>query len=344
MNVIRSLDFPRLVAACAAIVILGLSVLLWRSSNIQGLPATVFLAPAQASFGTVKDQPTVEADAELVNNTDHAVNVTDTRLSCGCSRIELAAVEIPPQGRSKVHLTVNLKGKHGKQFFEATIFTDEPGLPALRFLLTGDVMVSALGELPYDLGSFRPGEAVDKVVHLAKNGFGAGRLRAAHLEGNVALRAKIDDAPSEDDYRVRITGEAPREAGMFGAVLRLRASDGGWSEAVLRLRAEVVSGWKAPADIYVGFVPPGGAASKEVELTESGRPTPTRDVRIDASCNTEGIAAICRPLSPGVAKLLVEARHTGVAGGRDGVIELNVKGAKADAEQTIRIPVHVYYE
>lgn len=108
-----------IVAGCLAgvLVLMILSILHQRAHD--GLPVAVFLAPAEASFGTVKDRETAEGECELVNNTDHAVKVVETTSSCGCLRVALSAVEIAPGGKAKVVLTASLKGKHGKQAVEA---------------------------------------------------------------------------------------------------------------------------------------------------------------------------------------------------------------------------------
>ncbi len=318
------------------------------------LPDAVLVVPSRASFGTVHTRGEVQGEFELFNNSPRTVTVLDVTASCGCAAVELTTKQLPPGARCRGRMKINLKGRYGDQRYQCRIVTDEPFLEPLTFTLSGEVLDKELGEIPFDLGQFPPDVTIREEIRLAKNGYPMARLIAANLTCDAPLVASFDaDNTDPEHFHIQITGRTPSKKGPFQGTINVSVRNGPWETARLTVRGNVQSVWEVPADLYLGFVPPGQSVTKELIIKNRFAASRNNPVAVKASAGIE--IETGRPwlacdkqaaVGGGAAVVLLKATHPGNAqrGNSEAVLTLRLPSSKAESTEIRDVSIHAVFE
>jgi len=250
--------------------LLNLAVALSVTGCDRPVEPAVFATPASYQAGTIWNQTHLERAFTVINTTSRDVAITLSQTSCGCASLELSSKSIPAGGQIRAALRATLGGRTGPQQFVATLYTDHEAFPVVQLQITAEVGFSQIdGTLPIDLGLFHPGESVNRLITLPE-GHENSRLIDCQESSSGSLRTAVDDAT---EFRIRLTGEAPRRPGPFALNATATASGGFWTSRNLELRGRVVPDWQFPERVALGFVRPGNTATREILLKRTLKAT-----------------------------------------------------------------------
>lgn len=153
-------------------------------------------------------------------------------------------------------MSVDLKGKTGRQTFQASLATDSKVAPVVPLLLEGVVIVDRLdSEVFLQLGAFPPDAHISEIAWISKGGLANARLADIQKEsGPLEVSIETDIEPLENALPVRLFGRTPRSPGAFDTVATATMENGPWRTANIRFRGSVRSRWRFPQDVYLGVV------------------------------------------------------------------------------------------
>ena len=102
-------------------------------------PGTLVIKAPDFDFGTVRSGTAVEHDYVVENNGTAAVRITQVRSSCGCTVVQASKEDIPPGGKSTIHVRFDTTGRSGRQHKSIYVQTTDPVQSLLTCQLTGDI-------------------------------------------------------------------------------------------------------------------------------------------------------------------------------------------------------------
>jgi len=259
----------------SALWCLGLAAFLMGCDASQNPPAGIYVAPSVLDFGLAADESYVEGEFQLVNTTQHPVQIVNTEVSCGCTEIDLSERVIPAGGAISLRLRADIRGRYGPQVFDALLVTDNRSTPAIRARLSGRVITTKVaGKIVRDLGAYLPGARINDTIQIPKGGASTIKVLNISRVAGGSLSAKMA-SDLGDFWECRISGLAPLSKGGFTASITLVADDeSDWKQQTLLVRAIVRSRWKYKRQCYLGFVPPGGSAKKSIRIGDQFAGTP----------------------------------------------------------------------
>jgi hypothetical protein len=246
----------------------------------------VSVSPQTASFGVVENNGVISQEFQIHNFSPWSVRITDVRLLCGCTSVSLAKRVLDPGEVVVAVMSVDLKGKTGKQIFQARLLTDSKVAPFVDLILEGDVSVDRRdSEIFIPLGAFPPDVHISQVAWISKGGCSQARLTGiVHESGPLEASLEAGVEPRENALPVRISGRTPQAAGSFDTVATATLEAGPWQTAQIRFRGVVRSRWRYPRDVYLGFADDGNALQSSFSIRDVFHqlaPGPTvRDVEI----------------------------------------------------------------
>lgn len=246
----------------------------------------VYVSPQTATFGVVDNNRVITQEFQIHNFSPWTMRITDVRLSCGCTSLSLAQRVLDPGEVAVAVMSVDLKGRTGKQTFQARLLTDSQVSPFIDLLLEGDVSVDRRdSEIFIPLGTFPPDAHLSQVVWISKGGFSQARLTGIVNESGP-LEASIEEGieARENALPVRISGRTPQATGPFDTVATATLVAGPWQAAKIRFRGVVRSRWRYPRDVYLGLADDGnglqGSFSIHDVFHHAAPGPPVRDVEI----------------------------------------------------------------
>lgn len=240
-----------------------------RSSALQG----VYVSPQTASFGVVHAHRVIQHEFQIQNSTPSTVQITDIRLSCGCSTLKIAKRILEPGEIVSAMMSVDLKGKTGRQTFQASLVTDSRVAPVVSLILEGEVIVDRLdSEVFIQLGTFPPDTHISEITWISKGGLPNTLLTGIRKEsGPLEVSIETDIEPLENALPVRLFGRTPRSPGAFDTVATATLENGPWRTANIRFRGSVRSRWRYPRDVYLGVVEGGRSLQTSFSILDAFR-------------------------------------------------------------------------
>ena len=100
---------------------------------------TLVIKTPDFDFGTVRSGTAVEHDYVVENNGTAAVRISQVRSSCGCTVVQASKEDIPPGGKSSVHVRFDTTGRNGRQHKSIYVQTTDPLQSLLICQITGDI-------------------------------------------------------------------------------------------------------------------------------------------------------------------------------------------------------------
>ena len=121
----------RIVPIVVVTFALAVAELLWAGTDTNTVSSPVVVVPTadpnpakvgtliikapDFDFGTVRSGTTVEHDYVVENNGTVAVRISQVRSSCGCTVVQASNEDIPPGGKSTIHVRFDTTGRNGRQ-------------------------------------------------------------------------------------------------------------------------------------------------------------------------------------------------------------------------------------
>ena len=216
------------------------------------------------------DVENIAGNFKIVNTSDKAVNILETRLSCGCADINLSEEVIPANDFIEIKLTVALEGKYGPNAFEALLFTDDPAVPIIPLRFIANIVVKNLdGTVMLNLGLFSPEEQIDRSFTILP-----GKVNAISVT-DILYSSLFSAAPSlaisaihsiNQDVQLSVVGIAPSKCGEFSIELSLVGEGADWGEARVHIKGTVQPEISIPASVSIGFIEPGQSSKTVVKI------------------------------------------------------------------------------
>jgi len=94
------------------------------------------------NFGKIKEGEKISFDFKFDNKGKNPLIIRKIKSSCGCAAFAPVKNEIPGGGSEKIRITFDSKGKHGSQYHNITLVTNDPKMPVVNFKVTGVVEAS----------------------------------------------------------------------------------------------------------------------------------------------------------------------------------------------------------
>ena len=224
-------------------------------------PEAVYVSPAVVDFGSLEEQDQVGGSFKIVNGTARVIEIVNSRLSCGCSKLSLPKRTLEPGEVIDARLEADVSGRFGKQYFDALLITNSSICPTLRLVLQGNLSTKAVKEsLFQQLGDFLPQQSVVKKVRFPKAG--STKISATVNDDSFTLSPGLDVG---EHWEFEVSGSAPPRSGSFVVVISAVA-DGDWEELNLEAEGNVRERWDCPTSFALGFLKPNEPTQVAVTL------------------------------------------------------------------------------
>lgn len=242
-----------------------------------GIRPGVYVSPAVHSLGTVHNVQRLRENFEIVNTSDKDVRLLGSSQSCGCTSVELSSQLLPAGGTVTATLTVDVAGQFGRKDFEARIQTTSESNPVIRFGITADLAVTEVeGDTTLELGRLPPHGEVSREFPIYKGSVSSARPVGCDPATTGSFAIDLRDADTPGFFILTVAGSAPREAGEFHYPIAIKSEGGSWRTRRVVLHGSVVTRWRAPSVVSLGFLQKGRPREVEIEIEDAcaGPPNP----------------------------------------------------------------------